>query len=79
MLTILYEDEYLVAIDKPQGMVVHPGVGNTEHTLSQIVFHTLSSYKKNTAFQSREGIVHRLDKDTSGVILIAKTARCTLI
>lgn len=74
-LTILYEDEYLLAIDKPQGMVVHPGVGNTENTLSQIVFHTLSSYKKNTAFQSREGIVHRLDKDTSGVILIAKTAR----
>lgn len=70
-LDILYEDEYIIVVDKPSGMVVHPGNGNAEHTLvNALVGHTDKLSKENGQF--RPGIVHRIDKDTSGVLLVAK-------
>ena len=71
-LDILYEDEYLLAVNKPAGMVVHPGNGNRDRTMvNALMFRagTLSHGSEN----NRPGIVHRLDKDTSGLILVAKT------
>lgn len=70
-LNILYEDEYLLALSKPPGLVVHPGSGNHSGTLvSGLVFHCQSIAGVGDAL--RPGIVHRLDKDTSGVMLVAK-------
>jgi 23S rRNA pseudouridine1911/1915/1917 synthase len=69
-LDILFEDKDLIVLNKPSGLVVHPGVGNQTHTLVQaLLFHTkeLSCVNKE-----RPGIVHRLDKETSGVMVIAK-------
>jgi len=69
-LTIVYEDEYLLVVDKPSGMVVHPAVGNKNHTLVNALlyhFHKLSNQDS-----IRPGIVHRLDKDTSGLMIVAK-------
>ena len=71
-LKIVFENDDLAVIDKPAGLVVHPGAGNTEDTLSQ----ALLSYwpqVKNVGDPHRPGIVHRLDEDTSGLIVIAKT------
>jgi len=73
-LDILYEDASLAAINKPPGMVVHPGKGNWRGTLAsalQFHFDQLSSVGGPT----RPGIVHRLDRDTSGVIVVAKNDR----
>lgn len=71
-LTILYEDEHLLAINKPAGMVVHPAVGNWTGTfVNALLFHC--KHLSSLAEDSRPGIVHRLDKDTSGVLLAAKT------
>jgi 23S rRNA pseudouridine1911/1915/1917 synthase len=70
-LQILYEDEDLLVIDKPAGMVVHPGAGNAEHTLvNALLSHcrTLSGI----GGKERPGIVHRLDKETSGCLVVAK-------
>lgn len=70
-LDILYEDDYIIVVNKPSGMVVHPGAGNNEHTLvNALVGHTelLSNQNGN----ERPGIVHRIDKDTSGILLVAK-------
>lgn len=74
-LNLLCDNEYFMAINKPRNMVVHPGAGHRSNTLSQIVFSELASYREKDKFHNRAGIVHRLDKDTSGVILIAKTAK----
>lgn len=71
-LDILFEDEYLLVINKPRGMVVHPGNANYEHTLvNALLFHTkkLSNIETDPI---RPGIVHRIDKETSGLLLIAK-------
>jgi len=71
-LDILYQDEFLAVINKPSDMVVHPAKGNWSGTLVnalQFLFHEHLSRENGTY---RAGIVHRLDKDTSGVILIAK-------
>lgn len=71
-LDILYEDDYILVVDKPSGMVVHPGAGNFEHTL----VNALLGHTKNLSHDEtnvRPGIVHRIDKDTSGVLLVAKT------
>ena len=72
-ITIVYEDEDMIVINKQPGLVVHPGVGNYEGTLlNAIAFHL----KDNPDFDpndSRVGLVHRIDKDTSGLLLIAKT------
>lgn len=70
-LDILYEDEFILVVNKPSGMVVHPGAGNSEHTLvNALIGHTNSLSSINGTF--RPGIVHRIDKDTSGVLLVAK-------
>jgi 23S rRNA pseudouridine1911/1915/1917 synthase len=71
-LEILHEDDYLLAINKPAGMVVHPGHGNTENTMVNALLYYGSALSKGSALE-RPGIVHRLDKDTSGIILVAKT------
>lgn len=73
-LDIVYEDEYLMVINKPSGLVVHPGSGNYHNTL----VNGLMYYTKNLSDvggEERPGIVHRLDKDTSGLLLVAKTNR----
>jgi 23S rRNA pseudouridine1911/1915/1917 synthase len=68
---VIYEDEHLLALSKPPGLVVHPGSGNRDRTLANgLVHHCLSIASVGEA--SRPGIVHRLDKDTSGVMLVAK-------
>jgi 23S rRNA pseudouridine1911/1915/1917 synthase len=71
-LDILYEDEYLVVVDKPTGLVVHPGAGTDSATLVEglLVGRSLPPSDDPT----RPGVVHRLDKDTSGVIVVAKTS-----
>lgn len=73
-LDILYEDEDLIAINKPPGMVVHPAPGNWKGTFVNAL---LAHCKKLIGFSDslRPGIVHRLDKDTSGVLLAAKTEK----
>jgi 23S rRNA pseudouridine1911/1915/1917 synthase len=72
-LSILFEDDYYIAVDKPAGLVVHPGCGNRSGTLvNALLFHRGKSLSKGSA-ADRPGIVHRLDKDTSGVIVAAKT------
>jgi 23S rRNA pseudouridine1911/1915/1917 synthase len=68
---VLYEDPYLLAIDKPPGLVVHPAGGHRSGTLVHGLLHRCHSLPAASA--ERPGIVHRLDKDTSGVILVAKT------
>jgi len=76
-LGILYEDEWLVAIGKPAGMIVHPGAGAQEHTLVHAVLHRFPQLS-NVGHPFRPGIVHRLDRETSGVLLIAKTQEAYL-
>ncbi len=68
-LDIVYEDEYLMVINKPSGMVTHPAVGNYNHTLVNALMYHLNRDTTNI----RPGIVHRLDKDTSGLMIVAKT------
>ena len=69
-LDIVYEDDYLLIINKKSGVVVHPAVGNYNHTLvNGLLYHFQNLSNKNTV---RPGIVHRLDKDTSGVMVVAK-------
>ena len=69
-LDIVYEDDYLLIINKKSGVVVHPAVGNYNHTLVNGLLHHFNTLsKKNTI---RPGIVHRLDKDTSGLMIVAK-------
>ena len=70
-LDILYEDEYFVAVNKPAGMVVHPGSGNRDNTLVNALLFHFDSLSSGSA-KERPGIVHRLDKDTSGLIIAAK-------
>ena len=64
---IVYEDEHLLVIDKPAGVVVHPGAGNPDGTL----VNGLLNYRASLREMPRAGIVHRLDKDTSGLLLVA--------
>ncbi|MBI5510749.1 MAG: RluA family pseudouridine synthase [Deltaproteobacteria bacterium] len=73
-LSILYEDEHLIAVDKPAGLSVHPGAGRKTGTL----VHALLAHCKDLSGiggKERPGIVHRLDKDTSGVVVVAKHDR----
>ena len=71
-LDVLYSDEHVVAINKRAGMVVHPAVGNRSGTLVHALLH-LFPRAKWPGDPERAGIVHRLDRDTSGVILVART------
>ena len=70
-LDIVFEDDQLLVINKPVGLVVHPGAGNFEHTLANALkFHSDNLSSLNGDF--RPGIVHRLDKDTAGLLVVAK-------
>lgn len=73
-LDIKYEDDYLLILNKPAGLVVHPGSGNPNGTL----LNGLLALSKEQAMLTRAGIVHRLDKDTSGLMVVAKTPECQL-
>jgi 23S rRNA pseudouridine1911/1915/1917 synthase len=68
-LQVVYEDEYLLVINKPMGLVVHPAIGNPDKTLLNALLH----HCPTLATLPRAGIIHRLDKDTSGLLVIAKT------
>jgi 23S rRNA pseudouridine1911/1915/1917 synthase len=68
-LTIVYEDEHLLVLDKPAGLVVHPGAGNGAGTLLNALLH----HDSKLAELPRAGIVHRLDKDTSGLMVVARS------
>lgn len=72
-IDVVYEDEHLAVINKPRGMVVHPGAGNFEDTLVNALLHKFSGRLSSINGVIRPGIVHRLDKDTSGLLVIAKT------
>ena len=76
-LTILYEDDWLVAINKPPGMVVHPAKGHWSGTLTSALQHHFNQLS-TIGGPTRPGIVHRLDRDTSGVIVAAKNDRAHL-
>ncbi|HVE65296.1 MAG TPA: RluA family pseudouridine synthase [Thermoanaerobaculia bacterium] len=71
-LSILYEDSHLIAIDKPPGLVVHPSPGHRSGTLVNALLHHVRDLSGIGGVE-RPGIVHRLDRDTSGVLLVAKT------
>jgi 23S rRNA pseudouridine1911/1915/1917 synthase len=71
-IDVLFEDEAILVINKPAGMVVHPGAGNMSGTLVNALLHAAPEVA-DVGDDARPGIVHRLDKETSGVILIAKT------
>ena len=70
-LDIVYEDDTLLVVNKPPGMVVHPGHGNYSGTLINALVHHFENLPKNSS--NRPGLVHRIDKDTSGLLVIAKT------
>lgn len=70
-LDIIYEDEHLLVINKPVGLVVHPGAGNADSTLLNALLH----HCPELATLPRAGIVHRIDKDTTGLLVVAKTLK----
>lgn len=74
-LDILYEDNELIVINKPAGLVVHPGAGNWTGTLVNALIHHCGDTLSGIGGVKRPGIVHRLDKETSGVMVVAKTDR----
>lgn len=68
-LNIMYEDDDILVLNKPAGLIVHPGAGNKEHTLMNgLLYHSSSQQHL-----PRAGIIHRLDKDTTGLLIVAKT------
>ena len=71
-LKCLFEDEHILVIEKPSGLVVHPGAGTSEHTLVNALLFFCPSLR-GVGDEKRPGIVHRLDKETSGVMVVAKT------
>jgi 23S rRNA pseudouridine1911/1915/1917 synthase len=72
-LPIVYEDEYLIVVDKPAGLVVHPGAGHATGTLVNALIAHCGDSLSGIGGIKRPGIVHRLDKDTSGLLVVAKT------
>jgi 23S rRNA pseudouridine1911/1915/1917 synthase len=72
-LTILYQDEDVVVVDKPAGMVVHAGAGHFQGTLVNALLHHFGTLSTLNGDDLRPGIVHRLDRETSGVIVVART------
>lgn len=75
VLPVIHEDAEIIVIDKPSGMVVHPGAGTGEDTLVHGLLHHCGEAISHVGSAERPGIVHRLDKETSGVIVAAKTSR----
>lgn len=74
-LDILYEDDDLIVIDKPAGMVVHPAPGSPSGTLVNALLHHFGGKLSGVGGEKRPGIVHRIDKDTSGLLVVAKSDR----
>src|SRR5581483_1203125 len=74
-LAVVYEDADLIVIDKPAGLVVHPAAGNPDGTLVNALIAHCGPSLKGIGGEQRPGIVHRLDKDTSGLLVAAKTER----
>ena len=72
-LDVLFEDEHLIAINKAAGMVTHPGAGTVDDTLVHALLHHTNGKLAMAGGELRPGVVHRLDKETSGVIVFAKT------
>jgi 23S rRNA pseudouridine1911/1915/1917 synthase len=72
-LTVVYEDEHLIVIDKPAGLVVHPAPGHADGTLVNALIRHCGASLSGIGGVKRPGIVHRLDKDTSGLLVVAKT------
>ena len=72
-LTVVFEDEHLIVIDKPAGLVVHPAVGNYDGTLVNALLHHCQGQLSGIGGVARPGIVHRIDKDTSGLLVVAKS------
>jgi len=72
-ITIVYEDDHLLVVDKPQGMVVHPAPGNPDGTLVNALLYHCKGRLSSINGMVRPGIVHRIDKDTSGLLIVAKT------
>jgi 23S rRNA pseudouridine1911/1915/1917 synthase len=72
-LTVVYEDEHLLVVDKPAGMVVHPAAGNPDGTLVNALLHHCRGKLSGIGGVARPGIVHRIDKDTSGLLVVAKS------
>lgn len=72
-LSVVFEDEYLIVIDKPAGLVVHPAAGNLDGTLVNALLHHCRGQLSGIGGVARPGIVHRIDKDTSGLLVVAKT------
>lgn len=77
-LDVLYEDDLLLVLNKPAGLVVHPAAGHEAHTLVNALLHHCAGQLSGIGGVARPGIVHRLDKDTSGVMLVAKTDQAHL-
>jgi 23S rRNA pseudouridine1911/1915/1917 synthase len=74
-LSIVHEDEELIVIDKPAGLVVHPAAGNLDGTLVNALLHHCHGRLSGIGGVARPGIVHRIDKDTSGLLVVAKSDR----
>lgn len=74
-LDIVFEDDHLLVVDKPAGMVVHPAAGNLDGTLVNALLHHCAGRLSGIGGVARPGIVHRIDKDTSGLLVVAKTDR----
>ena len=72
-LAVAFEDEHLIVVDKPAGMVVHPAPGSPEGTLVNALMHRLGDGMSGVGGRARPGIVHRIDKDTSGLLVAAKS------
>ena len=72
-LNIVFEDDHLLVVDKPAGMVVHPAAGNFAGTLVNALLHHCAGRLSGIGGVARPGIVHRIDKDTSGLLVVAKT------
>ena len=72
-LDIVYEDEHLLVVNKPKGMVVHPAAGNYSGTLVNALLHHCGDSLSGINGVIRPGIVHRIDKDTSGLLVVAKS------
>jgi 23S rRNA pseudouridine1911/1915/1917 synthase len=72
-LIVVYEDDYLLVVDKPAGLVVHPAAGHPDGTLVNALLHHCKGRLSGIGGVQRPGIVHRIDRDTSGLLVVAKT------
>ena len=71
-IEVIYEDDDIIVVNKPKGMVVHPAVGNLDGTLANAIMAICKDSLSGIGGQIRPGIIHRLDKDTSGILIVAK-------